>query len=327
MKKYIFIATVSMELIAIFFIWKYVFKKPFFPQHNALPRLLLTFAPDATFQYYYLFPTNIDDVATAAWLPEKVTYHYNSDGLADPIDYSVKKDDGVFRIMTLGDSFVFGMWVNQHENFSELLETRLNTTIACSTIQKFEVLNLGAPGFDVRYIAKRYEDIGAKYHPDYLIWFVRGENIFMNTDIYREREEFYKKELQKTGASKRYQVDMNDPYAASTLSYKDYMDSLNRLSSDKKEIFLQPELTAIRTLIQQKTSPLLFLTLQDESQEYKRILQHFLSADAHIAYAEIGDVDTFAPHDYHPNILGHAHIAQIIFQLLTSGMLKSCHML
>lgn len=324
-KKRLFIFfLICVECCTIFFIWKYFFHKPFLPQQNVLSRSLLTFVPDAKLQYYYLLAHHSNDTVTAWWLPEKVTYHYNNDGLADPIDYPVKKDDGAFRIMTLGDSFVFGMWVNQRDNFSELLETWLNTRVTCPTIQKFEVINLGAPGFDVRYTVKRYEDIGAKYNPDLLVWFLRGENIFMNADIYHQQEEFYKKELQAPGGAKRYQVDVNDPYAASSLSFKEYMDSFNRLSSDKKETFIQPEILAMQTLIQQKTSPLLFLTLQDEQNEYKIRINHFVSTDAHIAYEEIAGVDTFAPYDYHPNVLGHTQIMRAIIQFLTSDILKSC---
>jgi len=314
---------ILIECLIIIFIVIYLFIPRYITNRNPLPHSLLTFVPNASLRYYYTLPKDTDDRSFAPWLPEKVTYHYNKDGLADTTDYPVLKDSRTYRIMTLGDSFVFGMWVNTKDTFSKRLETLLNTSVACPTIDKFEVINLGAPGFDLQYALQRFNDIGAKYSPDFVIWFMREENLFMNMDIYREREEFYKKELLASGSAEKYHVRASDPYAASSLSYAEYMDRYTRLSLQEQDQFIQPELSSIQTFIKQYSLPLLLLTLTEEEERYKSQIKSF-ATNTNVEYEEIGGVDTFAPNDYHPNVQGHQRIADLLFQHFRTTVLNNC---
>jgi len=225
--------------------------------------------------------------------------------------------------MILGDSFVFGMWVNPYKNFSKQLEKLLNTKVTCPSIQKFEVINLGAPGFDALYTAKRYADIGAKYTPDFLIWFLRGENIFMNMDRYHEREELYKQNI-NADIAKTYNVDVQDPYAPSKIAYAEYMEAFEKLSKNQQETFIYPEIEAIQSVIKQSTSQLLFLIPQEEEEIYKKRVKAFAVPGSSVSYQEIEGIETFSPNDYHPNVQGHSHITQIIFDYLLSTTLQSC---
>jgi hypothetical protein len=216
------------------------------------------------------------------------------------------------------------MWVNTEDNFSEQLEDRLNTSLSCNGISKFEVINLGAPGFDVKYMVKRYEDKGDPYHPDLVIWFMRGENIFMDVEQYRKREEFYKQELQSTGAAEQYHVDIADQYAASTLSIKEYMVAYNKLSKEQQELFIQPSIDAIGKWVRQYQVPFLVATLASEEDRYKAMMKSFTNIRDHSWYYEIGAIDTFSPHDYHPNIQGHAKIADELYTYFSSQILTTC---
>jgi len=71
----------------------------------------------------------------------------NSAGLRDR-EYEVAKPEGVFRIVVLGQSYVLGEGVNDEETFENVLEDRLNESVAASLgYRRIEIINLGAPGY------------------------------------------------------------------------------------------------------------------------------------------------------------------------------------
>lgn len=120
-------------------------------------------------KYYWELTPNEKWEEQPEWLGYKVSYHTNSDGLREEKNYSIEKPASTFRIITLGDSFTYGQHVNTDQNWTEILEKKLNN-VDCG-YNNIEVINLGMGGFDVRYIVKRYQEIGAKYNPDLVIWF------------------------------------------------------------------------------------------------------------------------------------------------------------
>lgn len=92
------------------------------------------------------------------------TMSINSIGLRDK-EYSLEKAAGTYRIFVAGDSFSFGVGVNDGETFSDVLEEMLNARYNGTL---FEVFNLGIPGADIgdEYSRLRgYMD----YSPDMLI--------------------------------------------------------------------------------------------------------------------------------------------------------------
>ncbi len=112
------------------------------------------------------------------WLQETAIYNHNADGLNDRFNYKETKDPQTFRVITLGDSFTYGHFISTQNNWTELLEDKLNEIDKklCGA-QKIEVINLGAPGYDARYIFERYKLVGQKYNPDLVIWFEAGSGI------------------------------------------------------------------------------------------------------------------------------------------------------
>ena len=104
------------------------------------------------------------------WLGYNVSYSINNDALNERMEYPIEKPANGYRILVLGDSFTFGLFVNTYENYTELLETRLNES--CSGYAGVEVLNLGVPGYDIGFSAERFRLRGQKYNPDLVIWFI-----------------------------------------------------------------------------------------------------------------------------------------------------------
>lgn len=87
----------------------------------------------------------------------------NSDGLREDIDYELDRGDN-FRILAVGDSFVFGYGVESNETFVKLLERKLK-----EENEKVQVINLGVPGSGPSHYYKRLEHKGLKYNPDLVI--------------------------------------------------------------------------------------------------------------------------------------------------------------
>src|SRR4051794_370856 len=67
----------------------------------------------------------------------------NSLGLRGP-EISATKADGVVRVVVIGDSYTFGLGVDETESLPARLEARLNR----DGTKRVEVLNLGTPGYN-----------------------------------------------------------------------------------------------------------------------------------------------------------------------------------
>ena len=96
----------------------------------------------------------------------------NSQGFRD-IEYSVNKDDGVFRILCLGDSSTFGWDVLIEATYHSLLEERLNREHGGG--RRFEVINAGVAGYTSIQGLYMYLSRGVQFKPD-LVTFYFGVN-------------------------------------------------------------------------------------------------------------------------------------------------------
>jgi len=82
------------------------------------------------------------------WLGKEVVNTINALGWHDTGHYEPEKKSGTFRIIALGDSHTYGIYVESDANWTEILEKKLNESLKCARISNFEVLNLAVPGYD-----------------------------------------------------------------------------------------------------------------------------------------------------------------------------------
>ncbi len=89
---------------------------------------------------------------------------------------TLAKEDGVFRALVLGDSYMAGLQVEDNETFSADLEKRLNN----AGRGRFEVLNFGVPswGTDQEYLA--YREYGRRFEPDLVVVAFYAQNDVSN---------------------------------------------------------------------------------------------------------------------------------------------------
>ncbi len=121
--------------------------------------------------------------------PGVVTRHYapgeyettvttNSSGMRGTRDYSLKKPEGVHRIIMLGDSMVFGFGVEDDEVTSVVLEDLLNAEE--DRDQRYEVLNFSVSGFGQAELLVTYTQRARSYDADTVILFFYDNDIGNN---------------------------------------------------------------------------------------------------------------------------------------------------
>ncbi len=111
-------------------------------------------------------------------LPGAFNYSYtnNSQGLRSDRNYSYEKTTP--RILFLGDSFTYGVGVNDNETFSYWVQNYLEN--------KVEVINAGNPGKGTDYALKFFQVMGRQLKPD-----VVAVMFFNNDFIDNGREEYF----------------------------------------------------------------------------------------------------------------------------------------
>ena len=90
----------------------------------------------------------------------------NSLGFRDRREYSLPKPPGTFRILVLGDSVTFGHGATFGTTYPYLLEQRLKRW---QPAVRWEVWNLGVPGYNTRQELTYLQEVGPLYQPDLVI--------------------------------------------------------------------------------------------------------------------------------------------------------------
>ena len=130
---------------------------------------------------------NVDmDVA----IGDKIYFNvkHNSKGLRESVHFDYSKK-GKKRILFMGDSFLWGFGVEEHERFTELLSSKIEGHA--------EVINFGVPGYstDQEYLLFAKEAI--KYQPDLtILCFLSTNDILgnMREIMYKKPKPFFKME-------------------------------------------------------------------------------------------------------------------------------------
>jgi hypothetical protein len=95
----------------------------------------------------------------------------NADGLRNP-GLGREKGEGVFRILALGDSFTFGMSVDNPDSYP----AQLQSCLAAESSGGVEVLNAGFQGYSADAFYAFYQALGREYQPDAVILGLFAQN-------------------------------------------------------------------------------------------------------------------------------------------------------
>ncbi|RME98169.1 MAG: SGNH/GDSL hydrolase family protein [Chloroflexi bacterium] len=99
----------------------------------------------------------------------------NSLGLRDT-EHSYEKPPGTYRLLMLGDSFTEALDVYLKESFPYRVEQCLNGKLSAPV----EVINGGVSGYGPWEEYLFYQNEGAKYNPDVVVWVIYVGNDFVN---------------------------------------------------------------------------------------------------------------------------------------------------
>lgn len=243
----------------------------------------------------------------------------NSDTLNDRLNYSTQKPDGVFRIITLGDSFTYGLHVNTRENWTELLEDKLNT-LSCKNTNKFEVINLGVGGYDNQYSLERYRKRGIKYSPDLIIWY--------QVDMMRDREKDTKILDENFKKAEKDQGEFHEEYAQGNFDPIFIKSQEELIYQVGEQNLLKFQVEKIKELKNLFNGPLLLPLNPPMNTVYKKYIYSALKNEANFHVFNLKSWDSIRSQilfqDRHPNEKGHKILADEIFEYIKNNNFVSC---
>ncbi len=261
---------------------------------------------DAPLKYFYepRPHTKQSLIKKPEWLDTEPEYLINDDSLNDRFDYSIRKPENTYRIITLGDSLTFGLHVDTKDNYPELLEGLLNNKPHCPDIKKFEVINLGVPGYDIEYGVERMRVRGLKYSPDLVIWLIHQGSFSKIQDL-----------ISAKSLNMRENIENKADIALKEL--------ITELGEDK---IAQHQTIALKSISNYYTGKLLIYTLAKWLRDKPlSIVSDFIKNRPDSYFIE-GTTDLQKQNgmfpDHHPNQIGHQMIASEIFDYLSQNIIK-----
>lgn len=115
----------------------------------------------------------------------------NSRGMRADREFADDKPPGTLRIIGIGDSGMFGWGVAQGEDYMSVLEKELNKR---NDGIKYEVINMGVPGYNTALEVESFVYKGLALHPDIVIvgW---CENDYQLPFFMLEAENFHRRDI------------------------------------------------------------------------------------------------------------------------------------
>jgi len=286
----------------------------------------LVFSNEGELKYFYEPESNtkIENILYWASKSEQVDIKtvntINSDSLNERYDYPTEKPKDTFRIITLGDSHTYGVYVNTKDNYPEKLEDLLNNNLKCQNIKKFEVINLGESGYDIKYTVERYKKRGQKYNPDLVLWLIKSGDLSKINEIFKERMLNFDRQFKENLLDKTNYVRI----------FQEIREQTEKEMGDEK--MFEYQLKALKDLEQHlDSSKLIFMaspnyTMPKEKNIFEQLVNGsnnvFLSLN--IDPAITNEDNIVKAGDLHPNKKGYKLISQSIFNYLVKSGQISC---
>lgn len=269
-------------------------------------------------KYFYEPKPNNTEVWNPKWLGREVKNTINSDSRNERFEYSSYKPIGVYRIISIGDSFTFGQYVNTSENYPEVLEDMLNSKLKCKNISKFEVINLGVYGYDMEYTVERFTKRGIKYSPDLVIWLLNNEKFGKVNEYIMP----YNNSLTRQGLFNGDITKLNQAYIElANLG----VELTKKLGYDSILQYQKNQLNKFYDLYQGKLLILGFLNLSEGN---KNIIKEFIKKNNnYLFYSGVFNTTSnsnYSIPDGHPSKEGYKKIVEDILAYLTKNILPDC---
>lgn len=298
---------------------------------NALNESNLIFYNETNLEHFREPAPNERIVESLDLIGKRIVKTTNNDSLFDDENYSIKKPEGVYRVVTLGDSFTTGVLVNLSDNYPERLEGLLNNYSGnCEKNEKFQVINLGVRGYDIQYSLKRFKKRGLKYNPDLVTLYIKSDDFLIFSELWgdftenisfpsREKHKEFKKAWENK--TQEYVSFLQEEYNESFLDRRYILGPIKELCevTKRKNIDLlifthfssksKPE--KIRNLVN-KYPHANYIGLNISPKRWNRNLTIYYNEEKNKVI------------EPHPNERGHKIIASRLFDFIKLNFLKEC---
>jgi hypothetical protein len=272
-------------------------------------------------KYFYELKSNEILRDNPGWLGYTAINTINNDSFNDRYDYPLEKDNNTYRIITLGDSFTYGLYVNTEENYPEVLEDMLNKNLKCKNIKKFEVINLGVGGYDIEYSVYRFIKRGIKYNPDMVIWLLH-DGMFDRMNEYKIPIE---KKLKEEGVP-----NFNSTTGVYEASNKAKSIVKNDFSDDEIALYQNKSFEILDEAIKKINngkSKILIADLTIQNNSFRKVIDNFLTKSKNYIFLPVFNFrkdPSYHLLDGHANIAGNIKISENIFSLLKKNIFTEC---
>lgn len=309
------IIAIIQVFICLFLILNIFVKKNKQPSFSSIDKNSIQKIESENLKYYYEYNPNEKVVDASEFVKKPITFIYNNDGLNDLTNYKENKDANTYRIITIGDSFTYGDHVETKNNWTEILEKKLNKKKICKNIDKFEVINFGVCGYDIQYEIENYKTKGQKYNPDLIIWMLFDQNR-INEITTGPTHQCYK----ENGNGQEYYPDTK------TLE-KCYTNTIDIIDQDEINNL---QINNIKKIHDYYKGNIFFIDFWDFHSEYMNEINSFLKSSQLNDFGSLyGDINKDNKHmiSGHPDTYGHEFIGNTIYKSLLNNDQSFCEVL
>ncbi|MBI2616836.1 SGNH/GDSL hydrolase family protein [Candidatus Gottesmanbacteria bacterium] len=276
----------------------------------------LLFDSSGDLKYFYEPKPNSIQTWNPDWLGYEVQNQINSDSLNELKEYSIDKPQNTFRIITLGDSFTYGQFVKTEENYSKVLENLLSVSLVCKPNKKFEVINLGVPGYDINYTVERFIRRGKKYNPDLVIWLLNSWNFY-------QLKEYMIPQMEQYGN----QADIYNTKAKEYTIVEKITKEFKSLYGEQKILDLDKKM--LEHMQNNFDGRIIFVAINLDK-KYQDLLDVYVHSNKDkFSFKNAFNIwqnENYHFLDEHPNREGHKKIAEDLFTYLKNNYFSYCSM-
>lgn len=326
MRIRLFFLSIFIEICVVVFLGFNIRKKLKFSSQttnvNIINKKSVVFSADKNLDNFYSLKPNYSDIQSYLWLPHKTVQSYNKEGFNDLKDYNITKPINTYRIIALGDSYTFGAFVDTKENWTELLESKLNN-MKCNNFSKFEIINLGVSGYDIQFAAHRFVMDGAIYQPDLILWFLKNDDFLEIRNLTSQIKNQYIKDHQ--------QEWKNNPLKINTDAYR--LGEQLLLNRYKEADIIDYQISALNSINKIYNKQVLVFDYFPLDNKILPQLNNFIKNQKFWSFdyeptnklnQDYNRLYSFYPNDSHPNQEGHKMIADMVFNYLISKNIVPC---
>lgn len=312
-KKYLFVLLICIQLTTILFLGKKIYHDKVNTLGvsiniiNGKEEAEVKLNHNSKLKYFYEPIADTTVPEARPWEPEKViTTTINSDTLNNPPSDVLSATSST--IVTIGDSFTYGQYVESRDSWVRLLEKEIDR------VKDVAVINLGVPGYDIEYAVERFRIRGQKYNPKLVIWLLKDDDFISIAEVLTPLIEEEQKLFEKNEMKERSELFIPKKGHSDPIFIERALSRFWKMTGGTENIseYQDRRLRSLREYYDGN-----IVIMHSLSEKYMRILKKWEQSDKRIILMELPNMDRYSKFpDGHPNEVGHLSIADALYDFL-----------